>query len=88
MHVYRCNRCRTRNSFLKAVGAYVRKVPQCRHCRHTRFYIDKERISRPVCRCGGYHYVHRPRSPCCHLNPNYLANAMKRAGIEEQPCPF
>ncbi len=82
-HVYRCNSCRTRNTFHKAIGAYVRKIPSCRHCGHTRFYVDKERINRKVCKCGGYHYHHRPRSGCCHQNPNGLRNAMIRAGETE-----
>lgn len=23
----------------------------------------------PPCTCGGYHYPHRPGSPCCEANP-------------------
>lgn len=31
-----------------------------------------------ACRCGGYHYIHRPGSPHCHLNPlSLLRDAMR-----------
>lgn len=34
------------------------------------------------CRCGGYHYPHRPGSPCCEENGYALFNRVKRAGAK------
>lgn len=32
-----------------------------------------------LCGCGGYHYPHRPESPCCILNPlSALHDAARR----------
>lgn len=78
-HIYRCMSCRTRNTFARARHDYVRGR-KCRHCGHTRFYVDRERIGRRGCGCGGYHFPHRPGSPCCESNPMADANRAKRAG--------
>ena len=80
-HIYRCSRCRTRNTFRKALGSYV-KPKACRHCGHTRFYVDKERINRKACHCGGYHYPHRPGSPCCEHNPDADYHHALRQGLD------
>lgn len=82
-HVYRCSRCRTRNTFARAVGSYIRPR-HCRDCGYTRFYVDRERIMRPVCRCNAYHWpAHRPGSPMCEKNPRVDANRAKRQGLDE-----
>lgn len=67
-HIYRCNRCRTRNTFRRALATYVRPK-RCRHCAHDRFYVDKERVRRRPCHCSGYHFAHRPGSRCCEHHP-------------------
>lgn len=82
-HVYRCMKCRTRNTFGKPPHMYARGR-WCRHCTHTTFYPDKERQNRPVCRCGGYHFNHRPGSPCCNQHPLGLLNSARRADAPEE----
>lgn len=72
-HIYRCSRCRTRNTWPRALGTYVRGR-RCRHCGHDRFYPDRERVTRKPCNCSGYHHAHRPGSRRCdhnHLHPYY-----------------
>jgi len=63
-HIYRCSACRTRNTFRRALGDYVRGK-RCRHCGHDRFYVDRERMNRRGCTCGGYHFPHRRGSGAC-----------------------
>lgn len=68
---YRCSRCRGRNVLPRALEDYKR-APKCRHCQYTHFYVDKGRVNRKdFCRCSGYHYTHRIKSPFCEHNPNY-----------------
>jgi DNA-directed RNA polymerase subunit RPC12/RpoP len=67
-HIYRCSKCRTRNTFRRALASYVRGK-RCRHCGHAGFYVDRERMNRIGCQCGGYHFPHRPGSPCCDHHP-------------------
>ena len=57
-HHYRCNKCRGRNVWPKALHAYVRGRA-CKHCGHDRFYVDKERVARKSCGCRGFHFPHR-----------------------------
>lgn len=33
-----------------------------------------------ACTCGGYHYKHRPGSPCCEKNPMADVEIAKRHG--------
>lgn len=81
--VYRCNRCRTRNTFPRPVEDYVRPRT-CRDCGHTRFYTDWERTLRVPCRCGGYHWgPHRKGSPLCEDNPNWQVNRARQQGLDE-----
>lgn len=40
---------------------------------------------RAACTCGGYHYPHRPGSPCCEKNPVAHVNTALRAGAELDP---
>lgn len=82
-YVYRCNACRTRNTFLKPWRAYVwGRV--CRHCQHTRFYVDKERTHRVPCRCGGYHYPHRLGGGACDHSPTRALHIAKRGGDKNE----
>ena len=81
--VYRCNRCRCRNTFRRALFTYV-IARKCRDCGHTRFYVDKERVTRKPCYCGGYHHAHRPGSRCCELHPRCDINRMLRAGASDE----
>lgn len=32
-----------------------------------------------LCKCGSYHYPHRPRSGCCEKNPMGLVRSAERA---------
>ena len=54
----------------------------CRHCGHGRFYVDRERLYRSVCRCdGAYHWgTHRPGSPMCEQNLAVDVHRAKRQG--------
>ena len=82
-HVYRGNRCRTRNTFLRALATYVRPK-RCRHCQHDRFYVDRERVARKACHCSGYHYAHRPGSRCCEHNPAHAYWRAHREGADSE----
>ena len=88
-YVYRCSRCRTRNSFPRSVLSYVRPR-KCRDCGYQKFYVDRERVSRVSCRCeGAYHWIaHRPGSPMCEKNPEYRANRAIREGADEDDISF
>lgn len=47
------------------------RCPECRTRRATAFSMMmhiKTKKHKP-CLCGGYHYPHRPGSPCCVSNP-------------------
>ena len=37
-----------------------------------------------VCDCGGYHYKHRPGSPCCKVNPMSPVHTALREGATSQ----
>lgn len=102
--IYRCSKCRTRNTFKQAVVNYkpMRGLPkltgnalkkelkangskQCRHCGHYHFYVDKDRIQRPVCVCGGMHFAHRPASSMCEQSPKAdLLRAMRDGATDAQ----
>lgn len=99
-HIYRCSRCRTRNTWPRALATYVRGR-RCKHCQYDRFYVDKERTTRKACRCSGYHFAHRPGSRCCDAHPLHpfyrsrdegvLFDLMlqgKGKSLENQPVPF
>lgn len=72
-YVYKCNRCKTRNSFIKPLEWYIRPK-MCRHCKWLNFHVDSEamrrRRARP-CTCAGCHYPHRRGSSVCFENPLY-----------------
>ena len=88
---YRCNRCRTRNSFVKKLEHYLRPR-RCRCCGHDRFYVDRERMRRRYehpCKCDGCHYPHRPGSSVCFDNPYYGIDRFEaEGGRVDQECPF
>ena len=66
--IYRCSKCRTRNTWPRALATYKRGR-KCRHCGYTKFYVDRERIERKPCHCVGYHHAHRPGSRRCDQHP-------------------
>lgn len=37
-----------------------------------------------VCVCGGYHYPHRPGSPCCVANPLSIMYLAARSGEPQE----
>lgn len=79
-YTYRCNACRARNTFNKRLAEYVRDK-KCKACGHTRFYVDRERMSRIACTCSGYHFPHRPDSRCCERNVLHGYHRARRSGI-------
>lgn len=81
-HVYRCSCCRTRNTFNKPLTEYVRPR-RCWSCGHRSFYVDRERMTRLSCQCGGYHHPHRPGSRMCEQHPLVDAHRAKRAGAPQ-----
>lgn len=65
----RCPVCRTRRTTWVAMQEHYRE------------WEGHERL----CSCGGYHYPHRPGSPCCTTNPLAHVNLALRAGEELDP---
>ena len=60
---------------------------RCWSCGHTSFYLDKYRLMRAVCRCDGtpYHWgAHRPGSPHCEKNPNFIMNRARLHGATDE----
>ena len=57
------------------------RCPACRSRRATyqslQAHIDA--TGHKLCACGGYHYAHRPGSPCCTANPRSAYNLALRA---------
>lgn len=58
------------------------RCPECRSRRTT--YASMQRhiqaSGHKLCKCGGYHYAHRPGSPFCEHNPMAPALHAWRAG--------
>lgn len=82
-YIYRCNRCRTRNTFKHSVGWY--KIQRkCRDCAHTKFYLDKERTYRKSCTCPGAYFwgTHRLGSQFCEKNSNHIYHRAIRDGAD------
>ncbi|MGC4075449.1 MAG: hypothetical protein QM702_00125 [Rubrivivax sp.] len=81
---FRCQRCRGRNVMPRHWHDYARPK-RCRHCGHTRFYLDRERTYRTCCSCdGAYHWgPHRPGSPLCWHNRHWQANRAARDGEDD-----
>lgn len=93
-YVYRCSRCRTRNTFNRPVTQYIRPR-RCRDCGYAKFYVDRERVTRKPCRCHGGllgrtgSIPHRPGSAGCIHNPFGEAYRMKRdAGMDDDDLAF
>lgn len=70
------------------VEHYLRRR-KCRHCDHDKFYVAKDRIKRPVCKCDGGllgrtgTIPHRPGAKCCVLNPNHPWYRAAREGASQ-----
>lgn len=62
------------------------RCPGCRTRRATWGGLHRhiEASGCEVCRCGGYHYPHRPGSPCCKLNPNSAVHDAMRSGATDE----
>ena len=62
------------------------RCPQCRTRRSTYGLLTRHiRVSgHGLCNCGGYHYAHRPGSPCCEQNPYGAYNDAKRRGCSRE----
>lgn len=61
------------------------RCPVCRSRRSTlRALFQHQRIAghRGPCGCGGYHFPHRPGSPCCEQNPYFQVHQARRAGAD------
>lgn len=96
-HIYRCSKCRTRNTFRHAVEWYTVKR-KCRDCGHKHFYVDKERVYRVPCRCAGAYFwgAHRLGSLHCIHHPDHEhARAVRQGthpgelawdGVGLKPC--
>lgn len=88
-YVYRCNRCRTRNTFREPLWRFV-EPKKCRNCSHTSFYLDKERMRRVPCYCDGGLFgrtgsvPHRPGSPCCVQNPMHPLHRARALGAPSE----
>jgi hypothetical protein len=83
-HHFRCCRCRGRNVMPRHWRDYARPK-RCKHCGHTTFYLDKERLARQPCRCdGAYHWpAHRRGSLMCEHNLLFEANRARRSGADD-----
>lgn len=62
------------------------RCPACRTRRATyeslQAHIDK--TGHRQCGCGGYHYPHRPGSPCCETNPMATYHRAAREGATDE----
>jgi len=60
----------------------VYRCPECRTPRKSYELFVKHCLACPrkTCTCGGYHYAHRPGSPCCEHNPMSVLHSAARAG--------
>jgi len=58
------------------------RCPECRSRRatFTSMLAHVQASGHKLCRCGGYHYAHRPGSPFCYENPMAPALHASRAG--------
>lgn len=61
------------------------RCPSCRTRRKDyQLFTQHIRTSgHALCRCGGYHYAHRPGSPFCESNPVSALLLADRYGAEE-----
>lgn len=63
----------------------ILRCPDCRTRRTTRglFTRHVQQTGHKLCRCGGYHYAHRPGSPLCEYNPLSALLLADRDGADE-----
>lgn len=62
------------------------RCPACRTRRssYKLFTQHLRATGHKVCTCGGYHYAHRPGSPCCEQNPSCdLHQALRRGDKQD-----
>lgn len=62
------------------------RCPACRTRRkdHGLFTKHIRESGHKLCRCGGYHYSHRPGSPCCEANPLSIMYLAARSGEPDE----
>jgi hypothetical protein len=63
-------------------------MARCPDCRTRRVSFTKmlehvRSTGHRLCRCGGYHYEHRPGSRCCVVNPMSAVHIMQRYTDDE-----
>lgn len=68
------------------MSGYVHRCPACRTRRkdHALFTRHLRESGHRLCRCGGYHYSHRPGSPYCEENPLSIILIADRQGEPEE----
>lgn len=61
------------------------RCPECRTRRadYDLFTKHLQQSGHKLCRCGGYHYAHRPGSPFCEQNPMSDVLLASRAGTPD-----
>lgn len=66
--------------------AVLFRCPECRTRRrsHSLFTQHLRATGHRLCRCGGYHYEHRPGSPFCEHNPMSAALLASRHGASNE----
>lgn len=64
---------------------FLFRCPECRTRRrdHGLFTQHLRESGHKVCRCGGYHFEHRPGSPFCEHNPMSAAQLASRYGASD-----
>jgi hypothetical protein len=62
------------------------RCPQCRTRRHDPNVLAEHirKSGHRLCRCGGYHYSHRPGSPYCEANPLSIMYLAARSGEPDE----
>jgi hypothetical protein len=66
--------------------AFLFRCPECRTRRRSYglFTQHLRETGHRLCRCGGYHYEHRPGSPFCERNPMSAALLASRYGASDE----
>lgn len=61
------------------------RCPACRTRRvsFTTLVKHVHNTGHALCRCGAYHYAHRPGGGCCERNPMGALHASRRAGASQ-----
>ena len=65
---------------------FLFRCPECRTRRrsHGLFTQPLRETGHRLCRCGGYHFEHRPGSPYCERNPMSAALLASRSGASDE----